>query len=159
MTKRTRIGIVVVMFAQGLTGCDGPHSQVTVTAPTVPSTTAPTPSSTSAANVTLSGVVTDETSDVHVPLEGVRVANADGGGFTVTDANGFYSLKPVWVCPCSFDPSVAAGTTLLWVSKPGYLDPSGQPRSVFTAFNYVTQGSRDVAIDGDTRFDIHLVRQ
>jgi hypothetical protein len=79
------------------------------------------------------------------------------GEYAVTDALGFFSLRPLWVCPCSGEPRVDAGATSLWVGKDGYQDPAGQPSGRF--LYYVGPGYRDVMIDGDTRVDIHLVRR
>jgi hypothetical protein len=107
-------------------------------------------------DVTLSGVVSELTPTGLIPIEGVGVANGEGL-YTETDANGFFSLRPLWVCPCSGEPRVDAGVTSLWVGKSGYQDAPGQASSRF--MYYVGPGYRDVLINGDTRVDIRLIRQ
>jgi hypothetical protein len=92
-----------------------------------------------------------------MPIAGVVVANGEGS-YATTDANGRYLLGPVWVCPCSAQPWIEAATTFLWVSKDGYGDPAGTAGSVFWP-GTASPGTRDVKIDGDTRFDIELVRR
>jgi hypothetical protein len=80
-----------------------------------------------------------------------------------TDAQGFFSFRRVWVCPCSWAPWVDAGITAIWVDKDGYEAPAGQPASVFHHPLYPDARRdfqlRDVTINGDTRFDIELVRR
>ena len=49
----------------------------------------------------------------------------------VTDSEGFFSFRRVWVCPCSWAPWVDAGITSIWVDKEGYEVPAGQPASIF----------------------------
>ena len=111
------------------------------------------------ADVTLSGVVSEVTPNGLVPIEGVGVSNGEGG-YSVTDANGFFSIKPVWVCPCSSQPWIDANTTLLLLWKDGYEDPAGQSPSLFAqGLANPGPGWRDVMINGDTRFDTQLVRR
>ena len=107
--------------------------------------------------MTLSGFVFENTPTGRRPIEGVTVANGEGN-YATTDASGFYSMRPVWVCPCPAQPRVEAGTTFLWVTKDGYIDPPGTPASVFGP-GLGGPGTRDAKIDGDTRFDIELVRR
>ena len=107
------------------------------------------------ADVTLSGFVFENTVTGRRTIEGVIVANGEGN-YGTTDASGFYSIRPVWVCPCPAQPRVEAGMTFLWVTKDGYADPPGTPASVFGP-GIDGPGTRDVRIDGDTRFDIELV--
>jgi Carboxypeptidase regulatory-like domain len=97
------------------------------------------------ASYTLSGVVFEITEAGRVPLKGVEVycdscGSPDGHTFVQTDANGFYSLA--WAIN---------GVHPLFVTKPGYeivdralLDGLGRIRAT---------------VDGDTRFDVELVRQ
>jgi len=151
-------GFLLLALATGLAGCNG--HRVTGTSPSA-STPQPLPptgdSSYSVADVTLSGVVYEMTPNGRVPIEGVSVSNGEGG-LAVTDADGFYSIRPVWVCPCSSQPWIDGGTTLLWVQKDGYGDPALQPVSVFTrGIPNPGPGWRDVRIDGDTRFDTELL--
>ena len=109
------------------------------------------------ADVTLTGFVFESTPTGRRPLDGVDVANGEGN-YATTDANGFYSIRPLWVCPCPAQPWVGPGTTFLWVTRDGYTDPPGTPDSVFGPA-LGRAGTRDVRIDGDTRFDIELVRR
>jgi hypothetical protein len=119
------------------------------------------------ADVILSGVVYEETSMGRVPIEGVRVQSDSFHVFptpdAVTDSQGFFSFRPIWVCPCSWAPWVDASVTLILVDKDGYEAPAGQPDSVFRHPLYPDQRRdprvRDVTINGDTRFDVELVRR
>jgi len=92
-------------------------------------------------------------------VSGAGPGLANGGGapvLTETDGNGFFSFRPVRVCPCWSSPSIPAGTTLLFIEKNGYDDPPGLPESAFRPHG---PGFRDVMIDGDTRVRIQLVRR
>lgn len=95
---------------------------------------------------TLSGMVSEVTPTGQVPVEDVDVycdSCGDGGHTSAyTDRNGFYSF-----------PAVYAGITPLIVRKTGYevIDrtptyPDGSTRT-------------DATVNGDTRFDIQLVRR
>ena len=143
MTNRALAG--VVLLTQGLLGC----------AEALPVEPFTVPPAFVVANVTLTGVVSELTSTGPVPIEGVRVFLSDNQD-VYTDARGFFSFAPVWVCPCSAQPWLAAGLTVLLVGKDGYEDPVGQPR---TRFGYDGPGWRDVSINGDTRVDLALVRR
>ena len=153
-------GLILLVLAAGFSGCDK-----TVTGPTPTPTATPPPSASPApgnsdppfhvAEVTLSGVVFEMTTGGRMPIAGVNVLNGEGN-YATTDVNGFYSLGPVWVCPCAAQPWIEAGTTFLWITKDGYMDPPGTPGSVF-GNGSPSPGTRDVKIDGDTRFDIELV--
>jgi hypothetical protein len=139
-----------------------------VTAPTAPSPALPTQQvpplgnanpAFSVAEVTLSGVVFELTPTGRVPIEGVGVSNGEGE-YAVTDASGVFSLRPVWVCPCSAQPWIDAGITLLWLWTDDYVDPPGQPPSLFTrGMTNPGPGWRDVMINGDTRVELELVRR
>ena len=166
MTNSTLTGFLLFVLAAGLSGCDaaGPRS------PTAPVTPPPqqTPGDTyDVADVILSGVVYEVTPMGRVPIEGVRVQSDWWHMFptpdVVTDSRGFYRFRPVWVCPCSMAPWVDAGITALWVNKDGYEAPAGQPTSIFHDRPGTTappdSHMRDVMINGDTRFDIELVRR
>jgi hypothetical protein len=140
-------------------GCDrnspSPTQPTPLTQP--PPVVVPSGPASTVADVTLSGVVYEVTPTGRMPIEGVRVFLTDDQDIA-TDTHGFFSFRPVWVCPCSYQPWVDAGITLISVSKNGYDDPAGQPASVFGGF-YAGPGWRDVTINGDTRFDIQLVRR
>jgi len=169
MTNRTLLGFLLVVLATGLAGCDGASSP----SPTAPSTApqqTPRPAGNGidtyyVADVIVSGVVYEMTPTGRVPIEGVLVRSDYFHMFptpdVVTDSRGFFSFRPVWVCPCSVAPVVQAGVTALWVDKAGYEAPAGQPASVF---GYRLDPDvrpdlrlRDVTINGDTRIDIELV--
>ena len=107
-------------------------------------------------NASLSGVVFETTPAGRVPLPGVSVycdaCGEEGHTEKITDKDGFYS----------FSGDVARGggvwlnhtnTLYLIVRKAGYVDPPGLPPRP------VSQGWRDVPVNGDTRFDIQLVER
>jgi hypothetical protein len=96
---------------------------------------------------TLSGVVFELTAAGRAPIEGVELycdscESPDGHTWKYTDAEGFYSFS-----------SVLNGSYPLLVRKAGYevVDPSGR----------LANGTavKDAAVNGDTRFDIELVRR
>jgi hypothetical protein len=96
---------------------------------------------------TLSGIVSEVTAAGSVPAEGVQLycdscGSPDGHTFTSSDANGFYTFA--WA---------RNGVHPLLVWKDGYLviDPSGA----------LVDGTavKNATVDGDTRFDIQLVRR
>jgi Carboxypeptidase regulatory-like domain len=94
---------------------------------------------------TLSGVVYEETPMGRAPVEGVEIycdacGSEVGHTWVYSDRNGFYSLS--W----SYN-----GTYPLLVRKEGYavVDPSGVQ----------SPNGTNVTVNGDTRFDIRLVRR
>jgi hypothetical protein len=95
---------------------------------------------------TLSGVVFEVTPAGRLPVEGVMLY-CDGCGspvghtYTDTDANGQYRFE--------WSPN---GSTPLWVSKAGYALAGNQPLGTMPGYIVPT-------VDGDTRFDIELVRR
>ena len=96
---------------------------------------------------TLSGVVFEVTATGQTPIEGVAVycelCGEETHSWSITDSSGFYSFTGVWTTPGSPTP--------VWFSKEGYADPLGVTLSTATA----TQ----VLVNGDTRFDVELVRR
>jgi hypothetical protein len=98
-------------------------------------------------NITLSGVVFEMVQDQLVPIQGVAVyCELCGEGthsWASTDSKGFYRFTGLWgnYFPIS-------------VEKAGYQDPPGT-RST-TGWG---PGWRDVTINGDTRFDVELVKK
>ena len=171
MTNRTHTGFLLVMLVAGLAGCEGASPS-----PTTPSSARPQQSpgpagsgrdTYSVADVNLSGVVYEVTPMGRVPIEGVRVQSDYFHVFpapdVVTDSQGFFSFRGVWVCPCSWAPWVDAGITSIYVDKDGYEVPAGQPASIFGRRLGTDVPPdlrlRDVPINGDTRFDIQLVRR
>ena len=156
MEHRTYARLLLLVIAAGLAGCDGaPLASPTPVVGVSPQTPPPF----SIANVTLSGAVFEVTPSGRVPIEGVGVSNGEGE-YDVTDANGYFSLTPVWVCPCSYQPWIDASVTLLWLWTDDYVDPPGQPPSLFTrGMTNPGPGWRDVTISGDTRVELELVRR
>jgi len=105
-------------------------------------------------NVTLSGVVFEETASGRRPLSNVSVycepCGAETHTFATTDDNGFYSFSGVWTDAGHFP-------TRIYVSLDGYTDPGGLPRP--TPPNPSGPGWREVVVNGDTRFDMELARR
>jgi len=165
MTNQTISGFLLLALAAALSACDsGGARRPTTLAPTAPSP-APAPPSGSLfamADVTVSGVVYEVTPTGEVPIEGVVISNGEGPSRMVpqlTDENGYFSFRPVWVCPCAGNPGngpVPAGMTFLIIRKTGYEDPRGLPESVFRPHD---TGYRDVMIVGDTHVRMQLVRR
>jgi hypothetical protein len=102
---------------------------------------------------TLSGVVFETTTTGRSPIEGVRVycelCGAETHTDAYTDANGFYSFTGVW--------NAGVFPTSIWSVKEGYRDPEGLARP--TPPNASGPGWREVMVNGDTRYDIELVRR
>jgi hypothetical protein len=105
------------------------------------------------ADVILSGVVYESTPAGRVPIQGVDVycepCGAETHSWTQTDASGFYSFTGVW--------DDNGFPIRLWIGKSGYADPAGVPTP--TPPNPSGAGWREVKVDGDTRFDIELVKR
>ena len=119
------------------------------------------------ADATLSGtvyeVVTDSPRQI-VGIEGVSVFGIKGvsvyceqcgestHNYAYTDSNGEYVFpRGVWT---EGRPSFPIR---IWVGKDGYQDPPGLPKP--TPPNPSATGWREVLINGDTRFDMELVRR
>ena len=121
MTNRTRRGFLILVLAAGLTGCDGAHPSgpSALSRPQPQQTPPPTgtngPDTYHVADVILSGVVYELTPMGRVPIEGVRIQSDYFHVFptpdVVTDSQGFFSFRRVWVCPCSWATWVDAGIT------------------------------------------------
>ena len=112
----------------GVAGCDDARSSSPTASSPVqpPPTPQPTPGD-AVADVTLSGVVFEMTPAGRVPVAGARVFLSDDQDM-LTDASGFFSYTPVWVCPCRHHSWLAAGNTIIWAGKDGYDDMPGQPQ-------------------------------
>ena len=149
--------VVLLALAYGLSGCAGSGSSATPLAPSpVPiQAAAPPPSSDSwlagytLTGVSLSGVVYESTPAGSAPIAGARVyCELCGEGthtFATADANGFYRFSGdladgggVWLSPGIRTPVL--------VLADGYADPPGL-------------AGRYVLINGDTRFDMQMVRR
>ena len=159
MTNRTHVVFLLIVLAVGLSGCNraGPTSPTLPQQTPIPAPAPPTPPSGPGyhvADVTLSGMVFEVTPTGRVPIDNVRVFLSDDLDI-LTDANGLFSFTPVWVCPCTYPPWLAADHTIISVTKDGYTDPPGQPELPA----YKGNGWRDVPINGDTRIDIELVKR
>ena len=101
----------------------------------------------------LAGLVFEATPSGPLPVSGVSVycdaCGEAGHTFATTDANGVYRFSGgVWVAP--------GYSTYLIVEKAGYKDPAGLPPSTW---GYSGQGWRELTVEGDTWFDIELVRR
>jgi len=103
-------------------------------------------------NVTLSGVVFEETPTGRRPIPHVSVycepCGVDTHTFATTDDSGFYSFSGVWT-------DAGHSPTRIYISLDGYTDPGGLPQP--TPPNPSGPGWREVVVNGDTRFDIQLV--
>lgn len=155
MTPRMRFAFVLSALVVGLAGCgeDGPVLSPTPSAP-VPVPTRPSATPVYMSDVTLSGVVYEETPTGRAPIEGVWVycepCGAETHSGVYTDPNGFYSFTGVWIDPSLFP-------TRIWILKDGYVDPPGLPKT--TPPNPSGAGWREVVINGNTQFDAQLVRR
>jgi len=146
MTIRTYTGVLVLALATGVAGCDGASSPAP-TAPAAVQAPLPTPAPTPTRAIfppgvlsayTLSGVVFEVTATGGRPIEGVAVycelCGEETHSWSFTDSSGVYSFTGVWTTP---------GTPIpVWFSKEGYTAPIGW-----------------VTVNGDTRFDVELVRR
>jgi len=105
-------------------------------------------------NVTLSGVVFEETPTGRRPIPHVWVycepCGVDTHTSATTDDSGFYSFSGVWT-------NFVHSPTRIYVSLDGYTDPGGLPQP--TPPNPSGPGWREVVVNGDTRFDMELVRR
>jgi hypothetical protein len=148
MTKSAPSGFLLWLLAVGLAGCDsrGPTSPTSVAQQTVRPAAGPPPG---LHGVTLFGIVFETTAVGQVAVADVSIycdaCGQSGHTWLRTDANGYYSFSGdlaagggIWL---------SAGPILVWVAKEGFQDPLG-----------VLPGRREVRINGDTRFDIELVR-
>jgi hypothetical protein len=153
MTDRKQSGFLVLVFAAGLTGCDGTSPSTPTGPSTVPSQPIlrPAPSAPAMLDVTISGMVFELTPSGRAPIEGVTLhcgaCGAETHAWAHTDSKGFYEFIGVW--PDGFP------TTVIWVDKDGFGDPPGLPTPGLPH----PPGWRAVTINGDTRFDIELVRR
>jgi len=145
MYRSTLKLVATGVMAFTVTACaDGNTSTPTVTAPT------PIPAPAVWSTFTLFGVVSEETPSGVAAVEGVmmHVAACDpnaGGGCAfdkrvTTDAQGRYEVEGVY-----------AGAAGVWLEKPGFQLPSGVKVN--------GEGVQTVMIEGNTRFDIRLVRR
>jgi hypothetical protein len=157
MMNRTNTRLLVLILAVGLTGCgDGSSPSPTAPSPATPQSVTradyPNNGDYGLVGVTLFGVVFESTPVGPTPIADARVycdaCGAVGHTEVRTDANGYYSFNGdlasgggIWL---------ATLTTPVSFNKEGYGDPAGMQSAA---------GLRDVPINGDTRFDVELVRR
>jgi hypothetical protein len=144
----------------GQTGCNDGGAPL---APIAPSVIAPSPIVTPAPqarfpdgatfrDVTLSGVVFEQTPNGRAPIAQVEVycepCGVETHTFATTDSDGSYRFTGVWT---------DGFPTRISITKAGYADPPGLPKP--TPPNPSGAGWREVAVNGDTRFDVELIRR
>jgi hypothetical protein len=145
---RRHLPVVVSLFTViGMSSCGSSTGPTSPTAPptaVVPPAPAPQPVP---QLYTLSGVVRELSAAGNVPAEGVELycdscGSRDGHTFTSSDASGFYSFS--WA---------RNGVHPLLVWKDGYVvvDPTGTLSD--------GRAVKNATVDGDTRFDIEIVRR
>jgi hypothetical protein len=161
MTKNRFAGALCLVLAAAHAGCDGdkPGSPTAPTSGTPQAAPGPGPrvGPPVLSAVSLFGAVTEATPLGDAALAGVTVycetCGVDGHTRTTTDADGAYR----------FSGDLAAGggiwltgdRTVIWFAKEGYQD--SPEHSPIPALN--GKAWRSVAIDGDTRLDVRLVKQ
>jgi hypothetical protein len=139
MMHRQLSGILVLVFVAAVAGCDG-------ASPVSPTFTRSSPVM---LDVTLSGMVFELTPSGRAPIEGVTLhcgaCGAETHAWAYTNSEGLYEFIGVW------PDGGGSPKTSISVGKDGFVDPPGLPTP--------DPGWRTVIVDGDTRFDIELVRQ
>jgi len=163
MRNKAFVGIALWVLAQGLSGCGGTDAARAPLAPSQaalpPARPGPWPDGYTLTGVSLSGVVYESTPTGRVPIPGARVycelCGTETHTFTTADASGFYifpgdlaSGGGVWL---------SGRPTPVFVENRGYRDPTGLPP--FPGVCPPGFSCREVLINGDTRFDIELVRR
>jgi hypothetical protein len=175
MTTRILRALVLVVLAQGVPGCSGPGVSptpllpapipVAQQSPVVPCISPETFYGCAYARrgVSLTGMVYEVTATGPVGIAGVDVYCEACGVMThtwaTTDTNGVYRFSGdlasgggVWLSP--------GFLTAIGVQHTSYQDPPGLPPLRGPMFHIPSgPGWREVLIDGDTRFDIQLVRR
>ena len=162
-TYRTLVLGGVLVLGLGLGGCGGSDSPATPLTPSPPPPQAPVPSPSfppgTLRGVSLSGVVYELTPTGRRPIPKAYVyceaCSEQTHMFVLADEGGFYQFSGdvasgggVWLTP-GVPTDVAVGGSY----NPDYEDPPGLTRA------RRGPGWREVLIDGDTRFDIELVRR
>jgi hypothetical protein len=165
MLNKMYAGTLPLILVFELAGCGGsptipstPSAAITPLVPAAP-LPVPTPGVSVLADATLSGrvyeVVTKSPPQI-AGIQGVAVYSEQCGAsthnFAYTDLAGEYVFPPgVWTEGRPQFP------IRISVAKDGYQDPIGIPKT--TPPNPSGPGWREVVINGDTRFDIELVRR
>jgi hypothetical protein len=120
---------------------------------TIATATAPTPTPAPRSTFAVFGVVSEVTAGGVVPMEGVGVqvmscdpstrGGCGGNGLILrvtTNTHGAYIVEGVY-----------PGTVVVWVEKTGFQLPEGVKAD--------GEGAQTVMVNGDTRFDVRLVRR
>ena len=149
---------VLLALAIFVASCDSLSRTPTAPVVTTPTPTPPTPTlpspTTFLSDVTLSGMVYEQTANGRVPIADVWVycepCGAETHSGVWTDAKGFYTFTGVWTEASHFP-------IRIWIMKAGYTDPPGLPNP--TPPNPSGPGWREVVVTGNTLFDAELVRQ
>jgi hypothetical protein len=155
MTNRIQTGLVLSVLVLGVAGCNSDSRLPSVApSPMPPLPVPPSASTYTLSNVTLSGMVFEETLNGRAPIEHASVycepCGVETHTWAYTDSNGFYTFTGVWTDPSHFP-------TRILITKEGYADPVGLPKT--TPPNPAGPGWREVVVNGDTRFDAQLVRK
>jgi hypothetical protein len=144
------VAVVLLITASAL-GCDGSPTQLPLS-PTPPPTAAPTPPPDAAPFGSMFGVVYETTQTGPIPVEGVRLglltclrencpAATTAFREVTTDKDGAFRIPDVYDGPLNF----------LWILKEGYKAADPIPAGCDGC-------DRIVAISGDTRLDVEVVR-
>jgi hypothetical protein len=159
LITRTRTWIACLLLVPGLAGCSSSTEAPSAPSPPVPSEPPVATGVSVLTDATLSGMVYEvvaESPRQIVGIEGVSVYCEPCGesthNFADTDSKGHYVFpRGVWT---EGRPSFPVR---IFVKKDGYQDPPGLPKT--TPPNPSGPGWREVVINGDTRFDMELVRR
>jgi hypothetical protein len=164
MRNRTLLPGGVVVLLLGLGGCGGPDSSPTPLAPSPPPPQAVVPVPPAASfppgtltGVSLSGVVYELTPAGRKPIARALVycelCSKETHTFATADDEGFYQFSGDLATGGGLWLTAGVPTRIIVGSyNPDFEDPPGLPASQ-------GPGWRNVLIDGDTRFDIELVRR
>ena len=179
MTCRTVAPLILLLLAHGTLACSGSGGSASLPLPAAPSAVSPPAPPAPAApciapetfygcsytrvGASLSGMVYEVTPAGPVGIPGAYVYCEACGLITHTwataDASGVYRFSGdlatgggIWLSP--------GFLTAIAVQHKGYQDPPGLPPLRGPLFHIPSgPGWREVSIEGDTRFDIELVRQ
>ena len=119
----------------------------------VPAATAPTPTTAPRSTFALFGVASEMTPTGIVPVEGVmmQVMSCDPSTRGGCGGNGLISNGTTNAQGAYIVDGVYPGAAVVWVSKTGFHLPEGVKAD--------GEGAQTVMVNGDTRFDVRLVRR
>ena len=119
----------------------------------VPTATAPTPTTAPRSTFAVFGVVSEVTASGVVPIEGVGVQMASCPPTTRFGCGGNAPLLNVTTNTLGayIVDGVYPGAVVVWVEKTGFQLPEGVKAD--------GEGAQTVLVNGDTRFDVRLVRR